>query len=159
MEPDSRISSNSRSHPEEVPMRRFAVAILPLAFVVACGGGKSAGPSASGSSPERAQIGGIDAIVRGRLTVSGSSAEIAVKDNFFVPNVLTAPAGTTLTMNLTNQGAGLHNFSVAEQGIDHDVPPSSSAGVKVTVPASGRLVFFCKYHRAESGMVGALDVA
>jgi hypothetical protein len=29
----------------------------------------------------------------------------------------------------------------------------------LTVPASGTLVFFCKYHRDESGMIGALNVS
>ena len=96
--------------------------------------------------------------MRGRQTVSGTTVAITIKDNYFQPNLLTATAGATITFDLSNTGVGLHNFSVTAQSIDKDVTPGSNTTVKVTVPASGRLVFFCKYHRAESGMIGALDV-
>ena len=35
----------------------------------------------------------------------------------------------------------------------------AEASVKVTFPASGELVFFCRFHKDESGMVGVLRVA
>lgn len=141
-------------------MRRIAPVVLALAFAAACSsGGTTSTPPPAGTSPQREQIGGIDAVVRGRLAVSRSTAAIEIQDNFFEPNLLTAPAGSTVTLNLSSKGATLHNFSVSGQKIDRDISSSGSASVAVKVPASGRLVFFCKYHRDESGMVGALDAS
>ena len=137
-------------------MKRAIAALFVLALA-GCSNGTST-PTTT-KSPEHTVIAGVDAIVRGRQSVSGTTVAITIKDNYFQPNLLTAAAGTTITFDLTNAGAGLHNFSVTAQSIDNDVTPGSSAQLKVTVPASGRLVFFCKYHRDESGMIGALDVA
>jgi plastocyanin len=141
-------------------MKRLATAVLALAFVAACGGGEPATPQAGSTpTPEHTQIASIDAIVRGRLTVTGKDVAIALRDNYFSPNLITAVGGVTLTVALTSNGTILHNFSVAEQKIDRDVEAGSSTSLTLTVPASRQLVFFCKYHRDESGMIGAIDVS
>ena len=74
----------------------------------------------------------------------------------FDPTVLSGSGGQTLTISLDNSTSSLHNFSLPQQQLDQDVPPGQSVKVTVTLPASGELVFFCKYHHAR-GMLGALE--
>jgi len=45
----------------------------------------------------------------------------------------------------------------SDEEADADVAPGKSATVKVTFPASGKLGFFCEYHKS-LGMTGSLDV-
>jgi plastocyanin len=139
-------------------MRRIAPIMLVLAMA-ACSSGNDATPNSAASTPERTTIAGVSTVVRGRLTVTGTTPSITIEDNYFEPNLLTAGPGATLTFTLKNEGGALHNFSITEQTITKDVPSGTSLSVPVTVPASGRLVFFCKYHRDDSGMIGAIDVS
>ncbi len=78
-------------------------------------------------------------------------------DNFyFKPTVLKGTPGQKLKIELSNEGSALHNFTLEAQSIDQDVPSGQKAGVTVTLPQSGFLEFFCKYHKA-LGMVGELS--
>lgn len=58
---------------------------------------------------------------------------------------------------VTNTGTALHNFSVADQGIDQDIPVGEAISVTVKLPPSGSLAFLCKYHIG-AGMQGAFVV-
>jgi plastocyanin len=72
--------------------------------------------------------------------------------------VVTGSAGATITLHLENEGTTEHNFSLTDQGIDQDVEAGEKAEVSLTVPDSGTLVFFCKYHQ-DMGMRGAIEVS
>jgi plastocyanin len=144
-------------------MSRFARAALILALLAAgaCGGGGSDDePTAAASTTTAvtADIGGTNAVVRG-TSVAAEGLEVEIDDNYFKPNVLLGTAGQKVTLELASEGSSLHNFSLTDQGISQDVPAGTNASVKVTFPASGELVFFCKYHKDESAMVGALRVS
>ena len=76
-------------------------------------------------------------------------------DFYFEPTIIEGKPGQTVKLELKNEGKNLHNFSIDSQGIDQDVNTDSSATVTVTIPQSGFVEFFCKYHRAQ-GMVGEL---
>ena len=92
----------------------------------------------------------------GTKDVSGSlSVDVEMGDYYFSPTVIQATSGQKLTLNLSNHGTVAHNFSLASQGIDRDVLPNQSASVRVTVPASGLIAFYCKYHK-KLGMAGEL---
>jgi plastocyanin len=78
-------------------------------------------------------------------------------EDYFEPSVLKGPPGATVTIELHNEGARPHNFSVPGQGIDLQCGVRSSDDVTVTFPRTGVLVFSCKY-TATSGMHGALTV-
>jgi len=140
-------------------MRRIAPIALTLMLAAACSSGTDSTPRSGASTPERTTIAGVSTVVRGRLSITGTTPSITIQDNYFEPNLLTATPGAALTFMLKNDGGALHNFSITEQLFDKDVPAGTSLSVPVTVPASGRVVFFCKYHRDDSGMIGALDVS
>lgn len=78
----------------------------------------------------------------------------------FVPNMLTIPADTDVTITVINKGVLPHNFSVTDQPIDSgEVSPGQSADVVVNLPA-GTYEIYCNIpgHK-EAGMVGTLTVS
>ncbi len=88
-----------------------------------------------------------------------SSLEVELDDEgtqfYFKPTVITGTPGQSLTLDLTNDGSALHNFSLTEQSVDTDVQAGGTGSVTVTIPQSGFVEFFCKYHKA-LGMIGEL---
>ena len=71
--------------------------------------------------------------------------------------MLEGKAGEKVELELKNEGTVEHSFTVASQGIDKDLEPGDEGEVMVTIPKSGAISFFCKYHKSE-GMAGALAV-
>jgi plastocyanin len=132
--------------------------VLALALVAtACS------KKASGGGGGTITIAGQKANDKGTKDVSGaSSSELELNNEgnvyYFEPTILKGTAGQKMTLELSNEGTALHNFSVTDQNVDQDVPSGQKAEVTVTFPQSGTLVFFCKYHQT-LGMVGALEVA
>jgi plastocyanin len=119
---------------------------------------ESATPSASGSAGGTITIGSDTANNHGSKDVSGaSSTEVELDDFYFNPTVITGKPGQKITFELKNEGSALHNFSLVAQSLDKDVQPGQTEDVSVTLPKSGFLEFFCKYHRA-LGMVGEVKV-
>jgi plastocyanin len=122
-------------------MRRLAMVSIGVALALgaaACGGG-SGGSSTGGSG-------------------GGSSAkELELDDDYFQPKTIEGVPGQTITLELKNEGSNEHNFTLTDQGVDRDVEAGEDAKVTVTVPQSGSLTFYCKYHRS-MGMTGKLQV-
>jgi plastocyanin len=92
----------------------------------------------------------------GTKTVKGTSIEVEQDDYYFGPTFIKAKPGTTLTINLKNEGTEAHNFSIDDQHIDQTVDPDGKATVTVTVPATGIVNFYCKFHLTTNGMQGAI---
>jgi plastocyanin len=93
----------------------------------------------------------------GSSSDSGSGKTQVDMDNyFFDPASVKAPAGKKITIELVNDSSDEHNFTLTEQGVSKDVEPGEEGEVTVTVPKSGTLTFYCKYHR-ERGMTGMLQ--
>jgi plastocyanin len=83
----------------------------------------------------------------------------------FSPSIVQVEPGQVLKVTVFQSG-GLsaqfhHNFSIKSLGIDESLPigKGNSATVTVTVPASGTLTFFCKYHAAAEEHAGEFRVA
>jgi plastocyanin len=132
----------------------FAVVLVLALAATACG--KENGTEEGG---ETITIAGQKANDHGMKDVSGESSVELEQDNFyFEPTVLEGTPGQKLTIELSNEGSALHNFSIPDQSIDQDVQPDAKGEVTVTFPNSGTLVFFCKYHQSQ-GMVGALEAS
>ena len=69
----------------------------------------------------------------------------------------TESRGIGVTLELKNEGKTEHSFTVDLQGIDKDIEPGDEGEVTVSIPKSGVISFYCKYHKS-SGMAGALAV-
>jgi plastocyanin len=131
----------------------FSLALLITLMLVAasCGGGDEGGGTLT--------VDGEKANDHGSKDVSGETElDMELDDFYFSPTVVTGSAGATITLHLENEGSTEHNFSLTDQGIDQDVEAGEKAEVSVTVPDSGTLVFFCKYHQ-DMGMRGAIEVS
>jgi len=118
-------------------MRVIAMALLLAALalgVAACGGDGGGGSSSNAGS--------------GKTTLE-------LDDNYFQPKTIQGDPGKKITLELKNQGKVKHNFTLAEQSVDQNVAAGATAKVTVTVPMSGTLTFYCKYHRSQ-GMEGTL---
>lgn len=86
-----------------------------------------------------------------------SRLELEADDYYFSPTFLRGNPGQTLTLVMESEGRQLHNITIASVGIDKDIPPKGKLQFDVTFPASGVLIFSCKYHRT-LGMNGQLRV-
>ena len=134
-----------------------------LAFSFACGGddgdGGDDGGTAAATTPAATGSGGDGEEV---------TFDVSMGDNLFDPAELTVPAGTTVTVNLTNDGVAIHNLRIA--GADNEYnsgddavsdPDLISAGetgtLEWTVPEEpGEYDFQCDFH--VPGMVGTITV-
>jgi plastocyanin len=84
-----------------------------------------------------------------------SAQKLGMYDYSFRPTTITGKPGSKVTVQLKDDGKVEHNFSVAAQKIDDTLKPGESASATVTIPKSGTLQFYCKFHRAR-GMVGTI---
>lgn len=138
-----------------LPTVRVIVGVLvltPLLAGAGCtgdGGGASSGRRSESIAGERVEV-------HGEVNVAGGPVRASIHDNYFEPNVVRARRGSTVTLDLNNDGRALHNVSVADQGVDTDIQPAGSRSIDITVPTTGEVVFFCKYHRKRSDMVGVV---
>lgn len=93
---------------------------------------------------------------------------VSMGDNFFDPTEITAAAGSDITIDLTNNGAAIHNMRIAgedgEYNTDDDVvsdpdivPGGQTATIEWTAPTTpGDYIFQCDFHPTE--MVGTITV-
>ena len=137
-------------------MRRGLLATAGLAalllLLAGCGGSKKS--ETAESEGTQATIAGLTANDHGTKQV-GEDAEVELDDFYFDPTVLKGKPGAQVTLELKNEGSTEHNFSIDAQNIDQDVDEGKSATVTVTIPQSGEVSFYCKYHKS-MGMAGAL---
>jgi plastocyanin len=127
-------------------------AVLALA-VTACGGG---GSNESAEEGGTTTVAGVAAANHGTKDASGmEELDVELDDDYFEPTVITGTAGQKLKLELENEGSAEHNFTLEAQNVDQDVDAGEKAEVMVTVPQSGQVSFYCKYHK-QLGMAGAL---
>lgn len=134
-------------------------AVVVIAAGTACSSKSSPSQAATTTTSATVETIPLDqkqVVVRGRAAVS-DQITIEADDNYFTPNVLTAKPGTSIALHVVNHGAALHNISVTEQGLDHDLAPKDSFDATIDVPASGQVLFFCRIHRDETGMEGVIN--
>jgi YVTN family beta-propeller protein len=77
-----------------------------------------------------------------------STISVEAEDYAFKPASITGRPGDRLLLRLTSRSSTLHNVSVPAQGIDRDIEPGSTVEILVTLPGSGTVPFFCKFHAA-----------
>ena len=148
-------------------MRRgVAMATLGMLMLVAAGcgssyggsGGKSTTTQASSSGGGQKAIAGVKANDHGTKAAAASGkTEVELDDFYFEPTVLTGKPGQKVTLELKNMGSTEHSFTIDSQNVDKVIAPGEQAEVVVTIPKSGAVSFYCKFHKSE-GMAGALAV-
>jgi plastocyanin len=143
------------------------VAVVGLAlvpFLAGCGSSSSSSKSTTGSTGSsggggQKTIAGVMANDHGTKTASSSGkTEIELDDYYFNPTVIEGKAGQKVKLELKNEGKVEHSFTVSSEKIDKTLAPGTSADVTVTIPKSGVVSFYCKFHKS-SGMAGALAVS
>jgi plastocyanin len=137
---------------------------LALVVVAAAGCGSSSGGSNAGSTTQGSGSGGsgvgqinaagVQANNHGTKTASGTT-KVELDDYYFQPTVIKGKPGQKVTVKLDNAGSVEHTFTIDSQSINEMLQPGSEASVMVTIPKSGAVSFYCKFHKA-SGMAGAL---
>jgi plastocyanin len=134
-------------------------AVLPVLVailaVAGCGGDdnkSSSNATTTGTTPTTSQSGSD----HGTKSFTGGSGEVELDDFYFQPTTIQGKPGQSVTLELKNEGKTEHNFSISAQHIDKDIEAGESDTVKVKVPKSGTVQFFCSYHKSQ-GMVGKLS--
>ena len=143
-------------------MRQGVVIVAGVLLILAAAGCGSSSSSSSGTTTESSgsggggqkTIAGLKANDHGTKTVS-KETEVELDDYYFKPTVIQGKAGQKVTLELRNEGKVEHSFVIDSQKIDKTLSPGEDAKVTVTIPASGAVSFYCKFHKIE-GMAGAL---
>jgi plastocyanin len=146
-------------------MRRGVVIVAGgLLLLAAAGCGSSSSNSSGGTTTEASGGGGQKTIAGVQANDHGTKAvaaqgktEVELDDFYFKPTVLQGKPGQKVKLELKNEGTTEHSFTIASQGIDQVLQPGDEAEVTVTIPKSGAVSFYCKFHKS-SGMAGALAV-
>jgi plastocyanin len=142
------------------------VAVLGLALVplvAGCGSSSKSSSSSESTTTESSgegggqkNIAGVQANNHGSETVSpGKKTEVELDDFYFDPTVLRGKPGEKVELELKNEGKTEHTFTIDSQGINKDLGPGEEAEVTVTIPQSGVVSFYCKFHKSQ-GMAGGL---
>ena len=125
-----------------MPRRGMVIGVLVgvLALAAAgCGGGDdNGGASAAATTAAPATTaagGGGDNELQ--LTASGTAWDTTSFD---------LKAGSSYTLEVTNQDSLEHNFTFAAGDANQDVEANEDAKVTFTAPAAGSYPFLCKYH-------------
>lgn len=147
-------------------MRRGLVIIAGcVLLLVAAGCGSSSSSSSGGTTTAESSggggqktIAGVQANDHGTKAVEDSGkTEVELDDFYFKPTVLEGKPGQKVELELKNEGQTEHTFTIDSQNVNKDLGPGEEAEVEVTIPKSGVVSFYCKFHKS-SGMAGALAV-
>jgi plastocyanin len=140
----------------------FAAMTLAVVAAAGCGGygggskasSTSQGSGSGGGGGGQINAAGVQANNHGSKSASGET-KVEIDDYYFEPTVLKGTPGQKVTLELDNEGSVEHTFTVDSQGVDKDLQPGDEAKVTVTIPKSGAISFYCKFHKSQ-GMAGAL---
>ena len=146
-------------------MRLGVVIVASGLLLAAAGCGSSSSSSSGGTTTESGGGGGGQKTIAGvtandhgsKAVASKGKTEVELDDFYFKPTVLEGKPGEKVTLELKNEGNTEHSFTIDSQGIDKDIQPGDEVEVTVTIPKSGVVSFYCKFHKS-SGMAGALAV-
>ena len=115
----------------------------------------SASPAAARAQPKTLTIGGVSFADHGTRDVGALRVvKMEADDYYFGPTFLRGKPGQRLRLRIENESGTLHNITIPGQ-LDRDILPKKTIEVEVTIPATGALVFSCKFH-GPLGMNGQL---
>jgi plastocyanin len=139
-------------------MRRFTLLVAIVALIAGGCAKEAAKPEAEeepAGSPPVTLTGAVNN--HGTKTASGT-VEMEQDNFYFEPSFLKAAPGTTVKVELRNEGSVPHTFTIDALHIDQTVEPGKSASVSVDVPSGNATRFYCRFHESR-GMQGAVFTA
>ncbi len=143
------------------------VGTFVLAFAFANGGGGGA-PAASESPAATETPPAAETPPAGETPRAGGAIAVSQGDNFFDPKEVTVKAGASVTFDITNDGAAIHNMHIAGADGRFDAADDAvsdpnllrggdTATLAWTAPAqAGDVPFRCDFHPTE--MTGTITV-
>jgi plastocyanin len=143
-----------------LPLLTIPLLVMALA---ACGSDSSTSSGDSSSTTESGASATLTGKVNTKSTadVSGKAdaeLEVEADDFYFKPTYVRGKPGQTITVELHNEGAAKHTFTVSALDVDVPLAPDAKQDVTVTLPDQAGLVeFHCDFHSA-MGMRGAFVV-
>ena len=114
--------------------------------------------TSSAESPKEKSItlGDVTFSDHGTKDVKGQGELDLEADNYyFEPTFLRGTPGQKIKLEIKNDSATLHNFSIPKQYVDVNIPRKGKVVVEITFPSSGVVAYFCKFH-VSRGMNGEL---
>ena len=155
-------------------MIRITALLCAALFAAGCGGSSYSSSSSStktsaANSTTSSSGGGGGYGGSGKTTSSSSSksagagssagsSQVGAYDNYFQPKTITGKPGSTVKIELTDNGQAAHTFTVDAQGINKALTPGATATVSVKIPSSGTVQFYCQYHKS-LGMTGTIKAS
>lgn len=82
--------------------------------------------------------------------------EITAMDNSFDPSTPTAPAGSEVTVELTNEGQNPHTFTIDDPAADTSTVDGGDSGTATFTMPDSPVLFYCAIH-GEEAMSGTLE--
>ena len=141
-----------------MPARRILSLVAAAALAApACGAEEPPRSVDAPQAPRTIEIDGEEARDHGAYGVTSfEQVALIANDFYFEPTLITGPPGLAIEINVTSNVATRHTFTLPEQRIDEEIAGSGSgAAFGVTIPETGTVKFFCRYHRGQ-GMLGGL---
>jgi plastocyanin len=136
----------------------MAVVASVLLLAVACGDDGSDTASTATNEPPLVALSG-NVTNRGTEDLgTATKLDVELGDLFFAPTFIKATPGSVVEISLKNEGKVQHTFTIDETKTNVELAAGKDESVKVTLPASGALAFYCNFHR-NSGMQGAFSVS
>ncbi len=107
---------------------------------------------------EASPVAGDDASAGDDAGGGAVAGTVTMHDIFFDPTDLAAPADTAATIDLVNEGAAVHDFTIDALGVHVTLNPGESGSVEINAPA-GTYEYYCSIpgHK-DAGMHGTLTV-
>ncbi len=127
---------------------RLARAVIPLLAFALLAAACSSGNDSSGGSSSGGGSGGSGG--------GGGGTTLTIQGFAFHPDSLSGPAGSTLSITITNKDDVTHSFTLDDNSVTKDVPSGQTVTVQVPLPNSGTLGWHCRFHPT---MTGTISVA
>ena len=125
-------------------------------LAVACGGDDST--DTTSTEPPLVDLGGAVTNHGTKDIGSSTKVDLQLDDLYFAPTFIKAKPGSQVDISLKNEGEVKHTFTIDETSTNVELEAGQNSSVKVTLPATGALAFYCSIH-IESGMQGAFSVS
>ena len=139
-------------------MRRISIVLVLIVTLGAgaCGNSKKEGTASSGGPPVKLS-GKVNNHGAKDVSCSSGSAPVEVEqdDFYFEPTFIKTAPSQKVEVELKNEGKATHTFTIDSLSVDEEVPAGSTKTVSLTLPSSGAVAFYCRFHKGQ-GMQGAL---